>query len=472
MPILVWFRRDLRIDDHPALWHAARTGEPVIPLFIVDQPLIDALPCDGAAFDFQAEALRELDAALRSRGARLICRRGDVRAVHAHFIREHQPSAIYVNRDTDPAAAPRDHAVRELYKQHGIAVRTFADVTAHEPGEVLTAAGTSYTVFTPYARKWKSLPVAGPCSAPKHITTIELEPGEIPGAHALHRATTISTPAFHGGCTTAAKRWRAFLRAKIFTYAETRDLPAIAGTSGMSAYLRFGCISVRRMFNDCAALQNSVRGRRRESIVKFVDELIWREFYHDVLFHRPQLIATSFRAAFDAMPWSRDRSTLDAWKAGRTGVPIVDAGMRQLTTTGWMHNRVRMIVASFLTKDLMHDWREGQRYFEEKLLDIDVAANSGGWQWAASTGVDPRPLRIFNPRLQSKKYDPEGAYIRRFVPELRNVPVRYVHAPEAMPVKIQRDARCLIGSDYPAPIVDHRAASEAFKRAFAHVKRW
>lgn len=471
MPIIVWFRRDLRIDDHPALAHAAATGEPIVPLFIFDEPLIRALPCDGAAFEFQAEALRELDGALTKLGGRLICRRGDVFDVHAHLIRELHPTAIYFNNDTDPAAQPRDHGVRELYKQHGVAVHAFPDVTAREPGDVMTALRKPYTVFTPFANAWKKLPPPEPIDPPRAIITPDINTGAIAGAHDLGRATTISSPAFHGGCVTAVRQWNSFLSAGVTHYAETRDLPAVAGTSGMSAFLRFGCISVRRMFDDCRKGAEYASPAARESIGKYVDELIWREFYHHALYHFPNLVTTSFRREFDAMPWSSDSNTLAAWRSGRTGFPLVDAGMRQLNTTGWMHNRVRMVVASFFTKDLMHDWREGQRYFEEKLLDIDTASNNGGWQWAASTGVDPRPLRIFNPRLQSEKYDRDGAYIRAFVPELRDVPARYIHAPHEMPPLVQEEVRCVIGRDYPAPIVDHRHASAAYKQAFAAMKQ-
>lgn len=209
----------------------------------------------------------------------------------------------------------------------------------------------------------------------------------------------------------------------------------------------------------------------KESIKKFVDELIWREFYQAVLYHFPGLVHSSYREEFDSMPWKFSAKQFDAWKEGRTGYPIVDAGMRQLNQTGWMHNRVRMVVASFLTKDMRHDWRKGAAYFEEKLMDIETASNNGGWQWSASSGVDPKPLRIFNPRLQSERFDPQGTYIRQYVPELRRVPATFIHAPYTMPPLLQKELGCIIGRDYPKPIVDHRSASAEYKRIFASLIR-
>ncbi len=483
-PIVVWFRRDLRIDDHAALWHASRTGAPIIPLFVIDSELITTLPSDGAAFDFQAGALRELEDKLRLLGGKLLLLRGMVVDVHERIIRQFQPSALYFNRDYEPYALRRDERIGSLYRSRGIDVRTFKDSVLLEPDEVLTREGKPYVVFTPYANAWRKLPIPAPFGTPRRIVVPRFASEAIPGARELGKAVRIAEPIFRGGSGEAKKRWKWFLSHGLAGYEQGRDLPSIDGTSRMSGYLRFGTISVRKMWEDLANVRCE-RGDDGRSVVsghstlrihhsaleKYSSELIWREFYTAVLFHFPRVVESNYRQGFDAMPWRVDRKALDAWKEGRTGFPLVDAGMRQLNGTGWMHNRVRMVVASFLTKDLMHDWRAGARYFEEKLLDIDTAANNGGWQWAASTGVDPKPLRIFNPRLQAERYDPQGEYIRQYIPELRDVPARYIHAPHEMPPLVQEEAGCIIGKHYPAPIVDHRSASAAYKEQFMKLKR-
>lgn len=469
-PIIVWFRRDLRTDDHAALYHASREGVPIIPLFIFDTELIRALPSDGVAFNYQVESLAELGIKLESLGGRLITRHGSVMDVHTSLVRETQPSALYFNRDYEPYARERDLSVEELYRKSGIEVRSFKDVVVHEPDEVLTLKGEPYVVFTPFANAWKKASHPLPFGRPKPFMTPPLPVERLYGAKELGKAVTIPNPAVPGGEKEAHRRWSRFLHAGIESYAETRDIPSADGTSRMSVALRFGCISVRRMLDECGKAHAGAPAVHKESITKFVDELIWREFYQAILHHLPGLVHSSYREEFDSMPWKSSTRQFDAWKEGRTGFPIVDAGMRQLNQTGWMHNRVRMIVASFLTKDMRHDWRKGAAYFEEKLMDIETASNNGGWQWSASTGVDPKPLRIFNPQLQSERFDPQGVYIRRFVPELRRVPSRFIHAPHTMPPLLQKELGCSIGKDYPKPILDHRSASAEYKRIFASLK--
>jgi deoxyribodipyrimidine photo-lyase len=469
--IVIWFRRDLRLADNPALHAAARPGLPVVPLFIVDEELIASLPCDGAAFEFQAECLRSLDAALKKVNARLIVRRGDPLAIHTALINKLHPSALYFNSDTDPAATPRDTAVRALYEQAGATVHTFHECTVHHPDEVLTQNGTPFSVFTPFANAWKKLPVPAVLPPPARLETPDVIGEAIPGARELGKRVAVTTPIARGGIEAAEQRWMQFCSSMIGDYAEHRDLPAVDGTSRMSMYLRFGCISVRRMVHDVQSIIASAPATIGESARKYLDELIWREFYHAVLFHFPHVVSTSFRAAFEQFHWSDDQRMLNAWCAGRTGFPLVDAGMRELAQTGWMHNRVRMVVASFLVKDLLIDWRKGEAHFAALLLDLETASNNGGWQWGASCGVDQRPLRIFNPTLQAEKYDPDGAYIRRFVPELARVDTRYIHAPHTMPPLLQAESGCVIDRDYPAPIVDHRASSNAFKEEYARLSR-
>jgi deoxyribodipyrimidine photo-lyase len=469
-PIIVWFRRDLRTDDHPALAHAANQRAPLVPLFIFDDDLLRALPSDGAAFNFQAEALAELSQKLVSLGGTLFTRHGLVPEVHRAIIRELRPQALYYNRDYEPYAIERDLRVEQIYREAGIAAHSFKDVVVHEPDEVLTGRGEPYVVFTPYANAWKKLPHPLPFGKPKPFATPRLSHEPLLGAKELGKTVAISAPAFIGGEKEANRRWRHFLRTSVEDYGWNRDLPAIDGTSKLSAYLRFGCISIRRMIEDCTEALHHASAKQQASINKFVDELIWREFYIAVMYHYPRLVHSNYRHEFDTMPWKSNEKIFKAWKEGRTGYPLIDAGMRQLNQTGWMHNRVRMVVASFLTKDLLHDWRRGAAYFEAKLLDIETSSNNGGWQWAASTGVDPKPLRIFNPRLQSERFDAKGEYIKRFVPELQKVPTKYIHAPHIMPQVLQKEIGCVIGKHYPVPIVDHRVASAEYKRIFAAVK--
>jgi deoxyribodipyrimidine photo-lyase len=360
--------------------------------------------------------------------------------------------------------------VETLYTNAGAQVRAFKDAVVHEPTELLNQQGKPYVVFTPYANAWKKLPHPVPFGNPRPFKTPEIKSGKILGARELGREAGIPNPLFAGGVKEAKKRWERFLDSAIESYGIDRDIPSIDGTSRMSVALRFGCISIRSIFEDCRAAYEQSAVSRRGAIEKFVDELIWREFYQAVLYHFPRLLDTSYREEFDLMRWRNSSKEFTAWCEGRTGFPLVDAGMRQLRQTGWMHNRVRMVVASFLTKDLRQDWRKGAAYFEEKLLDLEMASNNGGWQWSASAGVDPKPMRIFNPTLQSQRFDPEGSYIREFVPELRNVPSKFIHAPHTMPAVLQKDLGCVIGKQYPRPIVDHRAASAEFKLRFSALK--
>jgi len=469
-PIIVWFRRDLRVDDHAALYHATRVGLPVVPLFVSDTELTRRLPPDGAAFNFLTEALAELRKNLKALGGELMTRRGKVLEVHKTLLKELQPQAIYFNRDYEPSSIEQDSKIEELYRKSGVEVQTFKDTLVHEPSEVLTGDGKPFVVFTPFANAWKKLSHPAPFGEARRFTTAKLASDGILGAGELKREVSIPSPVLPGGEKQANRRWRMFLSRKIGSYATNRDLPAVDGTSMMSPYLRFGCISIRKMLEDCRKAHQSAAHAERASIEKFVDELIWREFYHSVLYHFPRLLESNYRREFDRMPWKFSVVLFNAWKKGLTGYPFVDAGMRQLNQTGWMHNRARMVVASFLTKDLQHDWRLGASYFEEKLMDIETASNNGGWQWSASTGVDPKPMRIFNPRLQSERYDPESKYIKQFVPELAKVPAKFIHGPHEMPPALQKEIGCIIGRQYPAPVVDHASASAEYKRLYVAVR--
>ena len=469
-PIIVWFRRDLRVDDHAALYHASREGVPIIPLFIFDPFLIRSLSSDGAVFNYQAAALSELGDRLESLGGRLVTRHGCVMDIHKSLIHELHPSAMYFNRDYEPFARDRDQKVEALYRRAGIEVKSFKDSVVHEPDEVLTLKEEPYVVFTPYANAWKKISHPLPFGKPRAFTTPVVRTEKIYRAPELGKRTTVLNPAASGGEREAHRRWRRFLKAGIASYEKGRNIPSLDGTSRMSVALRFGCISVWRMLEDCEKVAAESPAACRDSIRKFVDELIWREFYQSVLYHFPELVHASYRPEFDSMPWRFSEYQFGKWKEGMTGFPIVDAGMRQLNQTGWMHNRARMVVASFLTKDLRHDWRRGAAYFEEKLMDIETASNNGGWQWSASSGVDPKPLRIFNPQLQSERFDPNGEYIKEYVPELQRVPPKFIHAPHMMPPSLQKEIGFIVGKDYPKPILDHRAAAAEYKRIYAALK--
>ncbi len=464
-PVVVWFRRDLRIEDHTALYHASLSGAPVIPLFIVDEEMLRRLPSDGAVYDFQAACLQNLGRSLNKLGGSLIIRYGSPADVHRSLISEVNPSGLFFNRDYDPFAIARDHRVCRLYESAGIPVRTYKDHVLHEPEEVLTEAGRPYVMFTPYARKWKELEPMQPFGLPSRFQTPRLQSAPLPTAAFLKKSVSVLRPAVRGGESEARRLWEAFKDRKLHRYAADRDDPSTNGTSGLSPHIRFGTISVRSIYAELAGTPSFPSG------AKFLDELLWREFYQAVYFHFPHLAKKSFRSQFDALRWRKSETEFLAWKEGRTGFPLVDAGMRQLNLTGWMHNRVRMVAASFLTKDLRHHWREGEEYFGEKLLDYEPASNNGGWQWSAGTGVDPRPLRIFNPTLQAQRFDPTGAYIRRYVPELRAVPLKFLHHPSLMPPVLQKEIGCIIGKQYPSPLIDHAEAAAEYKRAYGAVQQ-
>ncbi len=469
-PIICWFRRDLRVRDNPALFHAASTGLPVIPIFIVDTELIEGIKSDGAVFDFQAECLQDLATNIEEIGGRLIVRTGTLTDVFSTIIGETHPRAVYFDRDYEPSAMARDLAATKFLSGYGIDVKSFDDVTIHHPEDIKTSNGGPYAVFSPFAARWRKLPKPKPLGKPSRFTTPRLSSEPIPGGEELGRERLIVSPIVRGGEKNASNRWNSFLRERLLSYADARDLPQVHGTSKMSPYLRFGCISPVRMYWDLAELSLNASERMSASTEKLLSEMIWREFYTHVLYHFPYTAERNFRNQFDLLKWAFDERAFKAWKEGRTGFPLVDAGMRQLNATGWMHNRVRMVTASFLTKDLFIDWRHGEMHFATKLLDIEKASNVGGWQWSASTGVDPRPLRIFNPVIQSRRFDPEGIYIKEWVPELRKVPPKYVHEPARMSPALQEETGVVPGKDYPLPIVDHRAAAEYFKGEYAKAK--
>jgi deoxyribodipyrimidine photo-lyase len=460
-----WIRRDLRLIDNQALTAAGEQGEQIVPLFVID-PVLWRSPYVGPKrTTFLLDGLRRLDKALRERGGRLIVRRGEPRREVAAIMRETGAKTIFAEEDVSPYARRRDAALGAE-----VNLRLTPGLTILPPGVVRKQDGDPYTVFTPFSKAWFGHASPTPddldrvpdqISVPSNLASQPIPTQELP--------EDIAFVAGEGEAQQRLLRFTQGDKAPIFQYAQQRDLPAANATSSLSPYLRLGMLSARQAVVAAQeALARASNQNGHEGVQAWINELVWREFYINILYHFPQVRRGNFRTKYDGIAWENDGDKLEAWQNGRTGYPFVDAGMRQLIHSGWMHNRVRMITASFLTKDLLIDWRYGERWFMQHLVDGDPAANNGGWQWAAGTGTDAAPyFRIFNPITQSKKFDPQGTYIRRWLPELQQVPQRYIHEPWLMPSEVQRDSGCRIGKQYPPPIVDHAAAR---KRALAMYK--
>jgi deoxyribodipyrimidine photo-lyase len=458
---LVWFRRDLRDYDHAALHHALKHARQVVCAFVFDREILDALT-DAAdrRVEFIHASVTELQQALQARGGGLVVRHGLARDEIVQLAADIKADAVFFNHDDDPAALARDAAVETALKRNNVAVHHSKDTVVFEGEEVLTASGTPYSVFTPYKNAWlKTLTPFYLRAYPVDVYADRLaaQSTPIPDLRALgFSPTNLAELKLPTGMSGGAQLLDDFLQ-RIDRYQETRDFPALKGPSYLSVHLRFGTVSIRQLA--AAAWQQGGRGAQT-----WLSELIWRDFYHQILWHRPDVASGhTFKPQYDALPWPNPPGHFEAWCEARTGYPLVDAAMRQLNQTGYMHNRLRMVTASFLTKDLLVDWRLGEKYFAGKLIDYDLAANSGGWQWAASVGCDAQPwFRIFNPVTQSERFDAQGKFIRRYLPELAGFPDKFIHAPWKMPAAEQQRAGCVIGRDYPDPIVDH-----AVQRALA-----
>jgi deoxyribodipyrimidine photo-lyase len=444
-----WFRNDLRLRDNRGLAALAARADELVPVFVLDPRLVAASRASAPRVSFLLDCLARLSDQLARRGCPLVVRRGDPAVELPKLLAETRAEALAWNRDVTPVARARDARVRAAAEAAGVRVLDCKDRVIFESDEVRSAQGRPYAVYTPYRNAWRArwerepeLPERAP-RLPKGVAGIRSE--ALPSAAELgHPGAPAELPA--GGEAAAWRRLERFLDQGLRDYARRRDLPAVDGTSRLSPYLRFGAISARACV--AAALERARDDRAcAAGARKWVDELVWREFYAAILAEHPRVLRGAYREEFDRVRWEDDEAGFAAWCAGRTGFPIIDAGMRQLAATGWMHNRARMIAASFLTKDLLVDWRLGEAHFRRLLVDFDPASNNGGWQWAASTGTDAQPwFRIFNPTLQGERFDPEGAYVRRFVPELRDVPAKLVHRPWEAP---------MLAPGYPAPIVDH-----------------
>ncbi|MDZ4201652.1 MAG: deoxyribodipyrimidine photo-lyase [Gallionella sp.] len=454
---LCWFRRDLRLHDHAALCRALQQSAAVHCVFVFDTDILDPLPdrCDRRV-EFIWHSVRELRQALQRHGATLHILHGSARTRVPEFARQMGAQAVFTNRDYEPEAIARDGAVAQALAADGIVFHDCKDQVIFERDEVMTGTGKPYSVFTPYKNAWlKRLVEQDMQTYPDETLFSSLASGAAAPLPTLAElgfepAGAEQIPAASSG----AAQLLADFRERIDRYHQTRDFPALDGGSNLSAHLRFGTVSIR-------ALVREAYRRGGQGAQMWLSELIWREFYQMLLYHHPRVVRHAFKPQFDTLAWDNDPEKFAAWREGRTGYPLVDAGMRQLARHGLMHNRLRMVTASFLVKDLQIDWRWGERHFADKLLDYDLAANNGGWQWAASTGCDAQPwFRIFNPVTQSEKFDPAGEFIRRHVPELASCPARYLHAPWRMPPAEQQRCGIVIGTDYPAPVVDHALARE------------
>lgn len=443
-PALLWFRRDLRVSDNTALHQACARQVPLLPVFIFDSEILSEKKVVMRRTAFLLLALESLSANLAALGAPLVLRKGNPVQVLRALVKESGAKILLFNKDIEPYSRERDEKVAAMAKEEGVELIACDDLLIHPPGKVQRVAGGPYTVFTPFSSAWQAKPPQDPLPRPTEIQGFPGVKGIFPPTLEDLGLGKCDVPVPSAGEKSAQELLRAFVRKDICRYQSTRNFPLKDSTSHLSPHLRFGTLSPRTVLAAARRARNEDPASKREIDV-FIGELIWRDFYKQILWEFPHVATRAFRPAYDKIEWENRTDWFQAWCEGQTGFPIVDAAMRQLNQTGWMHNRLRMIVSSFLTKDLLVSWQWGERYFMEKLFDGDLAANNGGWQWAAGTGTDAQPyFRIFNPTSQAEKFDPEGKFISQYVPEANSL-------------------------TYPAPIVDHAAqrirALEMYKSA-------
>ena len=461
--VIHWFRRDLRLTDNTALHAAAASGAQVIPVYILSDWKKNHQWTGPNRQHFLCGCLRSLDANLQAIGSRLILRQGDPVAELEKLAAETHAEAIFFNRDPDPFGRSVEARLEKTGQRLGIAIMPHKDVAIHERREVLTGSGDTFRVFTPYHRAWEKLskPSVAPriksLAPPGSLTSLPLPENsfwDLPSA-------AFGVP--EAGEKAARTRMKQFLETGISRYGETRDLPAGGGTSRLSQDLRHGLLSIRELHGECLKKADTLDAKGRGNVMKYVAELVWREFYMQILWNFPEVLAHEFNPKYRGMSWPGRMANFEIWKNGETGFPIVDAAMRELRETGFMHNRTRMIAAMFLTKDLHIDWRHGESYFMQALVDGEIASNNGGWQWSAGTGADAAPyFRIQNPWSQTKRFDPEGVYIKRWIPELRDVDASKFQNPPAPGMRIAKG--------YPSPIVDHSVARDITMDLFKAAK--
>ena len=443
---ICWLRRDLRLKDHVALSETCHLSKEVVVVFVFDTTILDKLKDNrDRRVTFIHQSLEELEQKIRKKGSTLVVLQGDPIKEIPEFADRIKAQAVFINRDYEPAAKKRDKTVQTACRSRGITFHDFKDQVIFEGGELLTKSGTPFKVFTPFKKKW--LKTLNPSLYHNHSPKLE----RLMPEHKLkkyQRDRSLGKLGFESadlrpatGETGAQKQLKQFLP-HLATYDKTRDYPALSnGTSGLSVHLRFGTLSIRSLVR--LALDTPGSGAQT-----WLSELIWRDFYQMILDCFPHVVKGCFKKEYDHIQWPGNNTLFKTWCAGQTGFPLIDAAMRLFEQTGWMHNRLRMIVASFLTKDFLVDWRKGERWFADKLLDFDLAANNGGWQWCASTGCDAQPyFRIFNPVTQSKKFDPEGSFIRKHLPELSEFSNKYIHWPHNASLEEQEKAHCILGKD-------------------------
>jgi len=465
-PVIVWFRNDLRIADNPALRHAADSGRPVICLYILDETP-GVRPLGAASLWWLDKSLKSLGESLEKLGNKLVLRKGVAAEVVDDVIAHAGATCVLWNRLYDKTSVDRDTAIKARLKDAGVDCQSFNAGLLNEPWTVQNGSGQPYKVFTPYWRAARGhLTHVAAEPAPKHLKSPTHFPhSESLAGWGLHPSKPDWSTGFAlwtPGEAGALERLDDFLSGPVDGYGEKRDLPGVEATSRLSPHLHFGEIGPRQVY---AAARNAAEHGDVPAgeVEKFLSELGWREFNHAILFHWPDLLTKSFKPEFDGFPWARNDAYLEAWTKGETGYPIVDAGMRELWATGFMHNRVRMIVASFLIKHLLVDWREGEAWFWDTLVDADLPNNVGNWQWVAGSGADASPyFRIFNPIAQGEKFDPKGAYVRRWIPELAGVPDEVIHSPWERALHLPAAAKRLYGQ----PLVDHASAREKAMEAY------
>ena len=458
---LLWYRRDLRLHDHPALSAARHAYEQVVPVFVLDDALLNGRFSSASRTQFMLGCLSALDDELRRRGSGLVIRTGAPEQILPALATEAGAEAVLWTSDVSPYARGRDRRVTEALKEAGVRAEPHGGNYIVDVSKPRTQAGDPYHVFSPFFRTWQGTERRPVHRAPTALPVLpaKLSKGKLPHSAADLGITgeTVPDPITEPGEPAARRALERWLSNGISDYAQGQDRMDLEGTSRLSPYLRWGCLSAREA--EERALR---RGAGGSGAGAWIRQLGWRDFYAHVLLMWPGNARQEFQERMRGLKWNAPEEHLPAWQRGETGYPLVDAGMRELASTGWMHNRVRLVVGSFLTKDLHVDWREGERWFERLLLDGEPAQNNGNWQWIASVGVDPAPVyrRLYNPALQGQRLDPDGDYVRRHVPELRNVPVGKLWEPWRMSETEQRQAGCRIGRDYPAPVVDHKRERE------------
>ena len=475
LPVIVWFRQDLRITDNPALAAAAQSGHPIRALYVLDEDSDGIRAHGGASRWWLHNSLESLTDGLLTRGLTLTRRRGPAANVIADLIEETGASAVYWNRCYEPWAVARDTAIKEQLKERGVEAESFNGSLLLEPWQIKTGQGGPYKVFTPFWKQLRDiyrLPGAVdisddlPCATDVRSDDLAdwgLLPTAPDWADGIRAAWTVGEDA-------ARDLLADFLDGPVADYPDDRNRPDRVGTSRLSPYLHWGEIGPDQVWRAAVPLldKGGATARGAESLLR---ELAWRDFNHHLVFHFPEIATENWKSQFNDFPWRDDPEGLAAWQQGCTGYPIVDAGIRELWHTGWMHNRVRMVVGSFLIKDLLTHWRDGEAWFWDMLVDADLANNAGNWQWVAGSGADASPFfRIFNPITQGEKFDPEGDYVRRWVPELGNVPAKWIHKPWEAPEEVRSQAGVRLGEDYPEPRVDHRVARDRALAAYKSLR--